>query len=138
MRSAAPRKSTLGLCRCFDGLGVNADCLQCFPAVSAPGAKLFLLNPESFDPDILPVRCIVDKDRLFVVVDTVISQTLMLNLISLSKKLKVQTIYVSVVKGTQSFTHSVKTLFYIGFKQVKPGEQASLCSTKGVLLSLSL
>jgi hypothetical protein len=91
-----------------------------------------------FSPEIPLVRCVVHKDQLFVVVGEVMSQTVMLHLTEFGRQRQVHTVYAFIKRSCAKFPQCVKTLLFIGFKQVLPPDQVLVTSARGVLLSLVL
>jgi hypothetical protein len=91
-----------------------------------------------FSPELPAVRCVLHKEQLFVVVGEVMSQTVMLHLAEFGRQLQVRTVYAFIGRSCAKFPQCVKTLLFIGFKQVPPSDQASMTSARGVLLSLAL
>ena len=85
-----------------------------------------------------PSSCFLVDKEMFVKTDCNLSSTMYLQIVDLAKNKGIDKIYISVERTTDGINKILKTLLFLGFKQVKPQEQKSLCTSPAVLMWISL
>jgi hypothetical protein len=85
-----------------------------------------------------PSNCFLVDKEMFVKTECNISRTMYLQIVDLARSKGIEMVYLSVERSNPAITKILKTLLFLGFKQVKPQEQRSLCTSPAVLMWISI
>ena len=113
--------------------------MQHFPEFREPSAEFFNISPILPNgEDLTPIRCFQNKEHVYAMAESNMVRTVLEQLIENSQNAQAKTLYIAVTRDLPNFLTVFRILAYVGFKQVPPEIQISMCTAPAVLMQMNL
>ncbi len=129
----------------FDGYHPELDesedeyFLQYFPSSSDPSSEFISLSPGlSSGVELASIRSFRFKNDIYAKAESHVIKPVLMQLIRVAEELRLENFYIVLPRQLENFKNLFKLMAYIGFKQVPPDIQKSICSAPCVLMHMRL
>ena len=113
--------------------------MEYFPNCSDPSSEFICLSPGlSSGVELASIRSFRFKNDLYAkAVNNMIKPALM-QLIRVAEEMRLENFYMTLPRDLENFMNVFKMMAYVGFKQVPPDIQRTVCSANCVLMHMRL
>ena len=113
--------------------------LKYFRDAKGRSAEFFAIGPGLSNGKVIArLKCFQYQDSVYVLAEARMSRTLIEHLLDTVRKKEAKKIFIAVLRDLPNFWNVFKTLAFIGFVQVDPKVQRTMCVAPAVLMQLNI